>query len=707
MDERYFALDVAIHRQGESYHLTLSHTDPGSQAQVAPLHGIATFDPEALLALELDRAAYGEALRGQLFAEEAVKQRFIQVETAAQATGSFLRLTLSIDPSAQELHTLRWELLPHPETGAALATSERILFSRFMVSRDWRPIRLRARTELRALIAVSAPPADALAKLKLAPVDFEGEVGRVRRVLEGVPVKVLGGPGSAFTADRLLEELRDGADILYLVSHGMFGRSTGTPALVLQNADGTPAIVKGDEITARIAELQAGPRLAVLASCQSAGDGTAAGDGARTLVQATLAGRLADAGVPAAVAMQGFISMASVEQMMPVFFKELLRDGQIDRALAAARGVIRHRDDCWMPVLFSRLAAGRIWYTPGFSGGRSQDVWKRLVKPVQQGKIVPILGGGLLEPICGVPTQSARQMADRARFPLGAEAWDDLPRVTQYLAVKESRYNAVRAYQDQLLANLLLQHRHWLPDTEVPPKQPSPKLGRLLSLVGSHLLRDDPGNPYRILADLPAAVYVTTNFDPLLEAALKENGRQPQAVVSRWRHQRALAQTQPIAEPTVKEPLVYHVLGAFGKDADDTLVLTEDDYFDALIGTVADRLLPPEVESALVDNSLVFLGFRLTDWSFRVLFRLMMSLPGRERLKNYCHVGVQMTPDSTTRDAEGLRAYLSEYFSKQANIDIFWGSGAEFLRTLDAELKAAGAPAVEEPKKDGDDEWSF
>ena len=66
-------------------------------------------------------------------------------------------MKLFVDRSAPELHRLRWELLTDPETEQPLATSERILFSRFGSSSDWRPVRLRAKTELRALVAVSNP----------------------------------------------------------------------------------------------------------------------------------------------------------------------------------------------------------------------------------------------------------------------------------------------------------------------------------------------------------------------------------------------------------------------------------------------------------------------------------------------------------------------------------------------------------------------
>ena len=362
-----------------------------------------------------------------------------------------------------------------------------------------------------------------------------------------------------------------------------------------------------------------------------------------------------------------------------------------------------------MPALYTRLAAGRLWYTPGFKGEKGKEIWRRLLKPVRDGKLVPILGPRLLEAAHGASHETALRLAGASHFPFAAHEWDDLPRVTEYMSVKESRYNVVRAYQDQLLTDLLAQHSSWLPPAEIPPANKKPKLGKLLALVGDHL-RERNSDAYRILAELSASVYVTTNFDPLLERALKANDRNPAQVLTRWRYQKAplSADQQTIAEPSPKAPLVYHAFGAFGADSDYGLVLTEDYYFDYLIGTSADRLTPPEVEIALVDNSLLFLGFRLTDWHFRVLFRLMMSLPGRERLKQYCHVAVQLDPDmQTMADVEGAKLYLAEYFGKEANIDIYWGSAEEFLAALRDELAAAGDLGVDEPEQGDDDEWNF
>jgi WD40 repeat protein len=698
MDLQYFTLSISLRRVAEGYQVELSHSDPRSQAQVAPLRGGAAIDAPALQRLEAMHADYGKALARQLFADAAVVQRFVQVEAAAQAAGCPLRVLVCIDPSAPELQALRWELLRHPESGAALGTSGTTPLSRFMVSRAGGPVKLRARAELTALIAVSTPTPATLLGMGLAPVDFTGEVARVRAALGGIAVRTIGGPRSPCTLDRLIDELRRGIDIVYLVGHGVFQRGTGVAALILQDDAGAAKAVPGEALAARIGELQRGPRLAVLVPCQSAGDGRKLAAAGRIAVQATLAGRLADAGVPAVLAMQGFITKQTLAIVMPTFFSELQRDGQIDRALAVARGKASERSDAWMPALYSSLPAGCLWYTQGFHGGEDKDVWRSLLAPVARGKVVPILGPRLLEAAHGSSHDTARRLAAAHHYPMAAHEWDDLPRVTEYMGVKESRCNAVQAYRDQLLHDIIEHHRDWLPPGEIPPANMQPELGRLLGLVGAHL-RENASEPHRILAELGASVYVTANFDPQLEWALEAHARTPQQVRTPWRYQRRPLGAAELAVkvPTARAPLVYHVFGAFGPEADDGLVLTESDYFDYLQTANAAQLIPAEVEGALVDNVLLFLGFRLTDWHFRLLLRLVMSLPGREKLRDYCHVAVQLDPDmQTMADVEGAKAYLAEYLGQQANINIFWGSSEGFLCALRDELAASGSIAVDE-----------
>jgi formylglycine-generating enzyme required for sulfatase activity len=249
-----------------------------------------------------------------------------------------------------------------PGSNDMLLTSEHILFSRYLSSSDWRPVRLRPRSDLRVLVLV-ANPANvqeyAPGGTTLAPVDVEGEVARIRESLgEGIATTVLASRGMA-TLDTLLSHLRDGYDILYLVAHGAL--IDDDPHLWLEDAAGNAAVTSGRELVRQMRDLRQRPRLVVLASCQSAGrgeNGESSQDGG-TLV--ALGPRLAEIGIPAVLAMQANISMQSVEQFMPVFFAELLKDGQIDYAMAVARSHVRGRDDWWMPVLFLRLRNGQLW----------------------------------------------------------------------------------------------------------------------------------------------------------------------------------------------------------------------------------------------------------------------------------------------------------------------------------------------------------
>jgi hypothetical protein len=138
-------------------------------------------------------------------------------------------------------------------------------------------------------------------------------------------------------------------------------------------------------------------------------------------------------------------------------------------------------------------------------------------------------------------------------------------------------------------------------------------------------------------------------------------------------------------------PWVYHVFGLFGHP--DTIVLTEDDFFDYLIAASRLDLLLPTLIGRLMQSSLLFLGFRLDDWRFRVLFRMIVTRQGTETMKELSHVGVQVNPDEQTfADVERTRRYIESYFhgGKSApEISIYWGSSADFLRQLQENLKAS------------------
>ncbi|NJK82270.1 MAG: CHAT domain-containing protein, partial [Chloroflexaceae bacterium] len=615
-----------------------------------------------------------------LFADPGVKQAFAQAVSTSESLDLALRVRLFIGASAPELNNLRWETLRDPETGELLLTRERLLFSRYLGSMDWRPVRLQSQAQLRALVAIASPSnlADySPGGQTLAPFDIEAELQRARGGLGDMPITELSTTGQV-TLTAVASHLREGFDILYLVAHGALVQ--GEPYLWMEDASGQAAVLPGNDLVTRIRELPRAPRLVVLASCQSAGQGHDLAE-SRNEALVALGPRLAEAGVPAVLSMQGNVSIATLERFMPVFFHELQRDGLIDRAMAVARGTVRDTNDWWMPVLFMRLRSGRIWYVPGFGeDGDDFEKWPALIRNIQRGNCTPIIGQRMTETLLDPLGELARRWADVYRFPLAPHQREDLPQVAQFLAVSQDPQFPREELLEQLRRDILDRHQD-----DLPTNAAQMSLDELFAKLGAHYHERSPSYPYRALAEMPFKVYLTANLSNLLTEALVAVGKDPQVEICRWHNSLedlpSIYETEPDYQPSVERPLVYHLFG--NSQEPDSLVVTEDDYFDYLIGISINRdMIPIAVREALADTGLLFLGFKIDDWAFRVLFRSLMSQEGRGRRRRYAHVAAQITPEEgRILEPERARRYMEDYFQDSA-IDIFWGSVEDFMRQL-------------------------
>lgn len=671
----YADLEMTLTRwDKDTYRVELRYSQPGSETDTR-LNAPATvrFDRAALRALELQPNEYGKKLGESLFGDANVKMMFAQSRASAQAQKLDLRLRLIIDPTAAELHELRWEMLRDPSENTSLVTSERILFTRYLASQDFRPVKIKPQKDLRALVFISNPTN--LADLEgFAPIDSAGELERARKALGNLAVATLA-PNEFATLNKLIEKLRDEIDILYLVAHGAVGADE--PVVFLQDEMGRLHDVKASDLVARINELQDPPSLVVLASCQSA---NMSAQDANSGALASLGPRLASAGVPAVIAMQGNITMQTVAQFMPVFFQELQRDGQIDRAMSAARASVRDNADAWMPVLFLRLKSGKIWYVPGFGGDKgSFEKWPALMSAIRRERCTPILGPGISESVFGSRNALAASWAKKYSFPLAPYSIEDLPEVAQYVSVAQSR-DMVHDELEQSLKQELIRRF----GAQLEPDAQKAKFTALVSAVGA-LTRQRAHDPYVVLAGLPFSVYITTNPDSLLIDALTAAGKEPQIELCKWNEDmkaQSLAQTQSNYVPDEKHPLVYCLFGQYNDP--DSQVITEDDYFDYLIGVTSNKdLIHHEVKRVLADSALLFLGFQLDDWDFRVLYRSIMSQQGSERRKKLPHIAAQIDPqEGRLIEPERARKYLEEYFSG-ADISIYWGSAEDFIKDLE------------------------
>jgi formylglycine-generating enzyme required for sulfatase activity len=340
-------------RSGASYGVTLRFRRP-EVGQDKAFSASWTLDEAALRQRGHDPVAYGEEMAAQLLAGSGTRSFLDQALAVAASLQTPMRLRLFIGPDASTLHSLRWETLRLPGAAAPLAVGEWVRFTRYLDSDNWGAVVVRPRSDLRGLIVVASPD---VAGARLAEVRTTQELDAARAGLAGIPATELARRGEV-TLPNLLAHLRGGCDILYMVAHGAI--VDGEPQILLERPDGGRAWTSGRKMAVQMGELAQPPSLAVLVSCQSAGVGgqrLAQDDGAL----AGLGPRLAAAGVPAVVAMQGNVSMETIAAFMPVLLAELRRDGQVDRAMAVARGAVRERPDWWMPVLFTRLSDGRVW----------------------------------------------------------------------------------------------------------------------------------------------------------------------------------------------------------------------------------------------------------------------------------------------------------------------------------------------------------
>jgi hypothetical protein len=697
----YADLEVRLHRlAADTYTVEMSISRSDSEAGLPPL-----LESPALMRLHigrlrrkaLDPEAYGRSLTKSLFGDPAVHKAFADACRYAEGIDMPLRLRIFIARSALELHTCAWETLRDPRDGSWLLTNERVLFSRYLSSHDWRPVRPRPKSDLRALVVIANPvnlSSYAPHGRPLGPIDVAGELERARYGLGNIHQADLASSGSA-TLNNIISHVRSGYNVLYLVAHGAL--FNGQPWLWLEDEAGAVDRISGIELVTRLRELEQRPRLVVLVSCQSAGwvEGAGSDDsGALTALGPLLAG----AGVPAVLAMQGNVTMKTVTEFMPVFFEELQRDGQVDRSVAAARGAVRHRPDSWMPVLFMRLKTGRLWYVPGFGDdGQTFERWPALLNDIRRWRCTPILGPGLIEPLCGSTSEIADRWAEEYHFPLAAHNRESLPQVAQDLAIHQQPTFPHEKLADYLCGQILSRYGRDLPierredlerrllDPSLGPREQYRVLDELIECAGGVLRKRDEIEPHMVLAQLPFRIYITANPDSLLETALIAVGKEPVVQVCRWNDEMAQAALGDDAdfEPEIRRPLVYHLFGTF-EDA-ESLVLTEDDYFNFLTGMAKNKdQIPSAVLADLSRTGLLFLGFHVEEWDFRVLLHSILDQQeGKTKGEQYTRVAAQIDPtEDRVLAPPRARRYLMEYFEHD-KISIYWGSVKDFTTELD------------------------
>lgn len=715
----YAELEVSFHlRDDRRYAVEFRYDAPDSHAKVPLGPFLLEFDWERLHAALTDPPVYGTALSAMFFASP----RIIEVFTAALAFSSHqdgLRIRLYLNRDVPKLHDVIWEMLHDPSSPnkAPLATNARVLLSRFLSSWDFRPVHLGPKGSLRALVAIANPRAidqQTVGGRQLTPVDVPAEWQRLSTSLGLIGKTLLADNGDA-SLNNITTTLGEGFDILVLVCHGAL--VDGEPRLWLEDDNGGVARVMGIDLVLRLKNMKQPPRLVLLCSCQSAGMADQLHSDDRGAL-AALGPRLAEAGIPAVIAMQDNIRMDTASAFLTRFFEQLMDDSQIDRAVAIARAALYpDHGDWWVPVLITRLKRGRIWFEHGDGDKDSFTRWAGLMRDILQASCTPILGPDLVAPLLGSPAAIAKRWAERYDFPMSPQDRDSLPQVAQYLAYHETRDFMQSELGHHIVEFLLRTYPEQLIDVPREARAAEQDVDALITHIGKQLRQRNPRDVFHMLATLPFPIYVNTNRDNLLRDALIEVGKHPRMEICRWtvfeQQQNGWPESvfvcEPGYRPSVDEPLIFHLFGNLLYP--DTLVVAEDDYFNFLIGinknwrnsrastTYGSRdgdtgtePFPQAIVHAFTQGGLLFLGFHTSDWEFRTLFRSLVAKESWLFHRRNVRVSVQMEPDEDNfLEPQGARKYIEAYFDNQPQV--YWGPVAPFIEQLVQRWHDAGRPS--------------
>jgi len=679
---------------GPSYRVVHRVDFPNNPSLPAAVSGLVEFDflKLAEYAYRKDFHAYGACLRDSLFDPQKNKIREdFQNATNLAVGDTKLRLRLVIDDGCPELHGLLWETVLHPfNLESPIATSPEIYFSRVLRHGRPRAFTLRERANIRALVLIAdpAPPSGGVWS-KEDEIDLKVEKERAVAAIGTLTYTLLVtdplSPGKASLANLIAELKKNPYDLLYLVCHGTFDERTADSILRLESQTGSVEWVSGKSFVTAFERLPNPPTIAILCSCSTAGPGNASSES----LLAGLGPRLVQAGVPTVIAMQGLLSMPTASLFFPRLFRELMKQGVIDRAVCLAREEVERRPDFHIPVLFHRLRSGRLWYGNDEPTQQLQPMnWAAHVDSLKNGKATLVLGSALLDPYLGSQADVATQLAHEFHYAFADSERDDFAMVCQFIQYVMGRDHLERSVARVYLRQLIREYRQRLPELQNEAQvalwqedsQPQVHLQRLLlSLWRQHNHTD----PISIVARLPFKAYISTNPDTLLQSAMPA-GRKARVWSCGLAPSRSITneRVDMVNQPDPLKPLLVYLQGTF----EDTpnMILTEHDYYNQLSEAAkCDSAVVKSLNSIFTGSALIFLGFRMHEWDFRILYRRIQLISGWGANKRFFHVAVQIDPASArgTGSETVVRMFL-EQFLDNTRFQIFRGSVSQFVQEL-------------------------
>jgi hypothetical protein len=308
----------------------------------------------------------GESLFNSLF-DNSCQLLMAQYEKKALEEGALFRIELDIDErELPDIAALPWEFMRNAyDSGFGvkfLATGPGLILSRRR--QLWstpKPIQLKPGEKLRIALAIAAPKEKGLARIEYKRVwnELKKLAAKQPNRIELLDIVSL---ATLQTIDELLE--RGKPHIFHFIGHGRFEDEQ-------QHENGQIALVDPEFKTARWvgaaewAELfnRHTPSIVILQACEG-------GRLSTSKAFVGIAPHIVQQGPPIVIAMQYEVEMWIARRFALEFYKRVANNDPVDKAVQEARYAIQlathdtPRRNFATPVLFSRVADGRIFYLP-------------------------------------------------------------------------------------------------------------------------------------------------------------------------------------------------------------------------------------------------------------------------------------------------------------------------------------------------------
>jgi hypothetical protein len=256
----------------------------------------------------------------------------------------------------------------------------------------------------------------------------------------------------------------------------------------------------------------------------------------------------------------------------------------------------------------------------GSEGSSQHKIFiEKLAKKIAKGDVILFIGASAN---CPPPKGFEHLYAHEHRPPMGGELAD----------MMANDINYTQQFPEEKYFNLSRIAQYY----ELTFKRPE-----LVSFLQEKIENKKPSPLIHALAEMPFKYIMTTNYDHLLEQALRAKNKTP--LIGIYKPNRSREKGPQVttnydeSEISEERPFLYKIHGDIGDG--DSMVISDEDYIHFIL-RMRDKEdynpIPHSFTNAFGKKTILFVGYGLMDYNLRLLFKIAMW--GKDNLPLSCSI---------------------------------------------------------------------